>query len=92
MLTLIVLAGWMSLLGLRTIVMDNIDGRVWLLQIGGALGAFGLVAVALWDLRRAISHPRGRLGAMCRGVEALAALTVLWVMLTFHLLSFGANF
>ncbi len=91
-LTLIVLAGWMSLLGLRTIVMDNIDGRVWLLQIGGALGACGLAAVALWNLRRAISHPGSRLGAICRGVEALAALTVLWVMLTFHLLSFGANF
>ncbi len=91
-LTLIVLGGWMSLLGLRTIVLGNIDGRIWLLQIAGALGGFGLAAVAVWNLWRAIAHPLGRLAAMYRAVQVLAALTVLYVMMTFHLIGFGAKF
>lgn len=91
-LTLIVLASWLSLLELRTIVMDNIDGRVWLLEIAGTLGGFGLLAAALWNLWRVGSRPRGRVAAIWSGVQALAALVVLDVMLTFHLISFGTNF
>jgi len=91
-LTLIVLASWLSLLELRTIVMANIDGRVWLLEIAGALGGFGLLAAAIWNLRRVMSGPRGRVAAIWSGVQALAAVVVLEVMLTFHLISFGANF
>ena len=91
-LTLIALAGWLSLLELRTIVMDNIDGRVWLLEIAGTLGGFGLLAAALWNLWRVGSRPRGPVAAIWSGVQALAALVVLDVMLTFHLISFGTNF
>ena len=91
-LTLIALAGWLSLLELRTIVMDNIDGRVWLLEIAGTLGGFGLLAAALWNLWRVGSRPRGPVAAIWSGVQALAAAAVLDVMLTFHLISFGTNF
>lgn len=91
-LTLIVLAGWMSLLDLRSIVMDSIDGRVWLLEIAGTLGGFGLVFSAIWNLWRARSRPRGRVGMICSAVLLLAALTMLDVMLTFHLIGFGAKF
>ena len=91
-LTLIVLAGWMSLLGLRTIVMDNIDGRVWLLEIAGSLGGFGLVGAALWNLRRTWSRPRGRIAATWSAIQVLAALTTLYVGLAFHLISLGTKF
>jgi hypothetical protein len=91
-LTLIALAGWLSLLELRTIVMDNIDGRVWLLEIAGTLGGFGLLAAAIWNLWRVGSRPRGPVAAIWSGVQALAAAAVLDVMLTFHLISFGTNF
>ena len=91
-LTLIVLAGWMSQLELRTLVMENIDGRVWLLEIAGALGGFGLAGAAIWNLWRVRSQPRGRIVAICRVVQVLVALTMLYVMLAFHLISFGTRF
>ncbi len=91
-LTLIVLAGWSSLLDLRTIVMANIDGRVWLLEIAGALGGLGLAGAALWNLWRVWSHPRGPAAKIWGAIQALAALALLDVMLTFHLISFGTRF
>lgn len=91
-LTLIVLACWVSVLDLRTVVMANIDGTIWLLEIAGTLGAFGLSAVALWNLVRVASRPHGRIAAIWGGIQALAALVVLDVMLTFHLISFGTHF
>jgi CubicO group peptidase (beta-lactamase class C family) len=91
-LILIVLAGWVSLLDLRTLVMHNIDGRVWLLEIAGTVGAFGLVAAAVWNLGRVRSRPRGRLLWVWRAVQLLAAAAMLDVMLTFHLISFGTKF
>jgi CubicO group peptidase (beta-lactamase class C family) len=74
---LIVLAGWMSLLDLRTIVMANIDWKVWLLETAGTLGGFALLAVALWNFWRVWSHPRGRAVTIWSGAQALAALAVL---------------
>jgi hypothetical protein len=91
-LTLIVLGGWISTLELRTIVMENIDGRVWLLEIAGALGGFGLAGAALWNLWQVLSHPRSRVVTICSAIQALSALAVLYVMLTFHLISFGTKF
>jgi CubicO group peptidase (beta-lactamase class C family) len=91
-LTLMVLAGWISLLNLRTLVMGNIDGRLWLLEIAGLIGGVGFVGAALWNLWRLKTHPRGRLAALCGAAQALAGLMLLYVMLTFHLISFGTKF
>jgi CubicO group peptidase (beta-lactamase class C family) len=91
-LTLIVLVGWMTVLELRTIVMGNIDGTVWLLEIAGTLGGFGLAGVAMWNLWQAWSYPRGHVATIWSAVQTLAALAMLYVMLTFHLISFGTNF
>ena len=91
-LTLIVLGGWMSLLNLRSIVMANIDGKVWLLELGATLAGFGLAAAAIWNLSRVWSHSRGRLGTIWSAAQALAALATLYVMLAFHLISFGTKF
>jgi len=90
--TLMALAGWTSLLGLRTVVMENIDGRVWLLEIAGTLGGFGLAGAALWSSLRAWARPGGRVATLWSAVQFLAALTMLYVMLTFHLISFGTQF
>jgi CubicO group peptidase (beta-lactamase class C family) len=91
-LVLMVLAGWMSLLDLRSIVMANIDAKVWLLEFAGAFGAFGLAAAAIWRLSRVWSHHRRRLAAIWSAAQTLAALTMLYVMLAFHLISFGTKF
>jgi hypothetical protein len=91
-LTLLVLGGWVSLLDLRSIVMGNIDGKLWLLELAGALGGLGLAAAALWNLARAWSHSRGRAATVWSAAMALAALATLYVMLAFHLISFGTKF
>ncbi len=82
----------MTVLDLRIIVMGNIDGTVWLLEIAGALGGFGLAGVSIWNLWRAWSHPRSLGATIWSALQALAALAMLYVMLTFHLISFGTNF
>lgn len=91
-LTCVVLGGWLSVLDLRTIVMGNIDGMVWLLEVAGALAGFGLLGVASWNLWRAGVGRRGRVNTTWSAIQALAAAAVLWVMVAFHLISFGANF
>jgi CubicO group peptidase (beta-lactamase class C family) len=91
-LTLIVLAGWSLLLNLRTLVMANIDGQVWLLELGGALGGFGLAGAALWNLWRACFRPGGHAAKVWRTIQVLAAVVLLDIMLTFHLISFGTKF
>jgi uncharacterized membrane protein len=82
----------MTMLDLRTIVMGNIDGTVWLLEIAGTLGGFGLAGVSIWNLWRAWSHPRSRVATIWSAVQTLAALAMLYVMLAFHLISFGTKF
>jgi hypothetical protein len=91
-LTIIVLGGWMSLLDLRSIVMGNIDGKVWLLELAGTLGAFGLAGAAIWNLSRAWSHPGRRVATIWSAAQTLAALATLYVMLAFHLISFDTKF
>ena len=72
--------------------MANIDAQVWLLELGGTLAGFGLAAAAIWNLSRVCSRPRGRLAIIWGGAQVLAALTMLYVMLAFHLISFGTKF
>ena len=91
-LLLIVFGGWVAVLDLRTLVMANIDGVVWLLELAGALGGFGLLGVTVWSLWRSWSHRRGGVAKMWSAIQALAALMMLWVMLAFHVISFGTNF
>ncbi len=91
-LTLAVLGAWMSVLAPLTIVAGKIDGLVWLLELAGTVGSVGLLIVAIWALQRSWSHPRTSLTTAWRALMAVAALMVLWVMLAFHLISFGTRF
>jgi CubicO group peptidase (beta-lactamase class C family) len=91
-LTLAVLCGWVMLLDLRTLVMGNIDGLVWVLEIGSAVGGLGLLGATAWRFWQAWPRSRGPVATIWSAVQALAALVMLWVMLAFHVISFGTKF
>jgi CubicO group peptidase (beta-lactamase class C family) len=91
-LVLAALGGWAWLflsLGADTQVGGGI---LWPLQIAGALGFAGLCAAALWNLQRVWQSNRGWFARLWSVLLVLAALMTLWVTLSFHLISFGAQY
>jgi hypothetical protein len=70
----------------------SLDLRIWLQQIGSTISAFGLVTVALWNLQLVWRGVRGRFAKLWAALLALAALSILWVLLLFHLISFGTHY
>jgi CubicO group peptidase (beta-lactamase class C family) len=94
-LVLATLLGWMSLLAELIPLVDNdgsLDWRIWLLQIGGTIGGCGLAALALWNLRRVWQGVRSGFSRLWSALLVFAALVILWVMLAFHLISFGTHY
>jgi hypothetical protein len=68
------------------------DWRIWLLEIGGALSLFGLAGSALWNLQYAWRDARGGFAKMWSTLVLLSSLSLLWLMVAFHLLSFGTHY
>jgi hypothetical protein len=94
-LVLVTLVGWLSLVADFIPLVDNDgsrDWRTWLLQIGGAGAIFGLAALAVWNLLRVWRSVRGRFSKLWSALTVLAAASILWMMLVFHLVGFGANY
>jgi CubicO group peptidase (beta-lactamase class C family) len=89
---MVVLIVWISMLNLRTVVMGEIDRRVWLLQVLGTLGYVGLFGFALWNLRNTLKDTRRASTLIASICLVISASTVLWVALAFHLISFGTRF
>jgi CubicO group peptidase (beta-lactamase class C family) len=68
------------------------DGVIWLLEIAGAIGFFGLFAAALWSAVLTWAEERGwgsKVGSM---LLSASAAVVLYVALVFHLIHFGAKY
>jgi CubicO group peptidase (beta-lactamase class C family) len=89
------LLGRMSLLADFIPLVDNdgsLDWQIRLLQIGGTIGAFGLAALALWNLQRVWQGVRSSFSKLWSALLVLAALSILWMMLAFHLISFGTYY
>ena len=89
------LVGWMSLLADFIPLVDNdgsLDWRIRLLQIGGTVSILGLAALALWNLRRVWTSALSVFARLWSALLALAALSILWVMLAFHLITFGTHY
>lgn len=87
--------GWLSLLADFIPLVDNdgsLDGRIWLLQVGGTIGGCGLAVLALWHLQRVWQGGRSRFAHLWSALLVVAALVILWVMLAFHLISFGTHY
>jgi CubicO group peptidase (beta-lactamase class C family) len=91
-LTVAALGGWLLVLVPRRILLGGIDALIWLLQIGGSIGYFGLLGAALWNVQRAWIGPRGWFARAWSALLVLAAVAILWVTLAFHLVSFGTRY
>ena len=91
-LILAVLGGWWLLLMAMEHSEGHLDGLIWLLEITGAIGFFGLLATALWNLGIAAARRLGWLTGFWRVLLVLAAASIVWATVDFHLVSFGADF
>ena len=94
-LILATLVGWMSLLSQFIPLVDNdgsLDLRIWLQQISGTIGAFGLVALALWNLKHVWRRARSGFAKLWAALLMLATIPIIWVMLAFHLISIGTHY
>jgi CubicO group peptidase (beta-lactamase class C family) len=90
-LSLAALGGWAGLfssLGSGT----NVDAALWLLEIVGTVGFVGLCGAALWNLPRVWQGDRGWFAKLWSVLLVLAALVTLYVILAFHLISFGTRY
>ena len=96
-LVLAVVAGWALLFMLLSRSGDGLAGGllealIWLLEIGGAIGFVGLLATSVWNLSDTGARRGGWLARLGKLSLALASLTMAWVALAFHLISFGTHF
>ena len=90
-LALAIFAGW--LLVLTSLMSDaDLDIWIWLLEIVGAIGFVALMACAAAAAYRCWARPCNWLGRGWSTLRAVAALSILWVAVAFHLISFGANY
>lgn len=91
-LVVVVSGGWA--LALVTLVesMSTLEWPIWLLQIIGTIGFFGLAATATWKLIGTWNVGRGFFAKAWGVLLVCAAVIILWVALAFHLIGFGAKY
>jgi CubicO group peptidase (beta-lactamase class C family) len=90
-LVLAALGGW-ALLFLSFESDRNLDAAIWLLEIVGTVGYVGLCGAALWNIQRIWQGKRGWFAKLWSALLMLAGLLILWVTLSFHLISFGTHY
>ncbi|MBY0509248.1 MAG: beta-lactamase family protein [Rhodospirillaceae bacterium] len=91
-LALAILGGWMLLFQSLGSTDASLDGWIWRLEIGSAVGFVGLAACAVWAAYRALTRPRAWSVRIWSALCAVGAISILWVAVAFHLVSFGANY
>ena len=91
-LVLAVLGGWMLLFSILEKSEANLDLWIWLLEIAGAIGFVGLAVCTLLRSYRAWTPQGNWSGRAWSSLRAIGALSVLWVAVAFHLLSFGTSY
>ena len=92
-LLLATLAGWAALLsdsdGLGH---GTVDGLIWTLEILTTLVGFGLAGTASWNLWRVFTTNRSWYARATGAIYFIASLSVLYVALIYHLISFGTKY
>jgi hypothetical protein len=91
-LALATLGGWMLLFQSLGSTDASLDGWIWLLEITSAIGLTGLAACSLSIAWRSWTHQATWFSRVWSTLRAAGALSILWVSLAFHLISFGANY
>jgi CubicO group peptidase (beta-lactamase class C family) len=87
-----VIGGWILVFLELIESMSTVDWPIWLLQIIGTLAFFGLLATTLWKLTLTWKYGRGWFARLWAVLLACAASIILWVALSFHLVSFGTKY
>jgi hypothetical protein len=91
-LVVLVTCGWVALLVFLGETMSAVDWPIWLLQIVGTIVYCGLLATALGKLALTWKDGRGWLGRAWGILLVCSAAVVLWVAISFHLISFGSKY
>jgi len=82
--------GWIALL--NALAGGLPDGVLWLTEIVGAVGFFGLAAAAAWKLVLDWTQPRGWGERTWSALLLLSAGVILYVGLIFHIVHFGVKY
>ncbi|PXA92414.1 serine hydrolase [Nostoc sp. 3335mG] len=93
-LVLAVLAGWAIIISMieNFEAHGSFDWLIYLVQVLGAIGFFGLVGISLWNAVLVWTGKRGWFAKLWSILLVLSAIFVLWVALAFKLISFGAAY
>ena len=87
-----ILGGWALLLQSLAATEASLDAWIWLLEIVSAVGFVGLALCALLIAYRACATPHTWFARAWSIARAAGALSILWMALAFHLISFGVNY
>jgi CubicO group peptidase (beta-lactamase class C family) len=86
------LGGWMLLFSTLEGSEANLDLWIWLLEFTSVIGFVGLAVCAFLSACRAWTPQGNWAGRIWSSLRAAGALSVLWVAVAFHLISFGTNY
>lgn len=87
-----VIGGWMMLVQSIGSGKADFDGYIRLLEIASAVGSVSLVACAVFGVFRSWTAQGAWLGRIWSSLRAAAAVSILWVAVAFHIISFGVNY
>ena len=95
-LTLATIAGWLTFVTVGFSSLDLLGGPLdpllIALEVLTPIAFIGLLVLAGWNLRQAWQEKRGWFSKTWAVVMLLASAILLWVVLAFHVISFGTNY
>jgi len=91
-LVVAVLGGWLLALSELGEALSIPDWSIWSLQVLGTIAGCGLLVSALWEVRLSWRDGRGRSAKARSVLMVVATCVILWVTVSFHLISFGTNY
>ena len=95
-LVLATIAGWLTFVSVGfsnlELLGGPLDPLLIALQILTPIAFIGLLLLSGWNLRQALVEKRGWFSKTWAVVMLLASIILLWVVLAFHVISFGTNY
>ena len=95
-LTLATIAGWLTFVSVGfsnlELLGGPLDPLLLSLQVLTPIAFVGLLVLAGWNLRQSFQEKRGWFSKTWAVVMLLSSAILLWVVLAFHVISFGTNY
>jgi CubicO group peptidase (beta-lactamase class C family) len=95
-LSLATIAGWLTFVSVGfsrlELLGGPLDPLLLTLEVLTPIAFFGLVGLAGWNLRQSLVEKRGWFSKLWAVLSLLASAILLWVVLAFHVISFGTNY